>query len=259
MIQKAPDLREIYVWEMPVRFFHWINACVIVGLCITGYLIGSPLPIQSAAAPANQYWFGTIRFIHFVLAFIFIINFLIRVYWLFAGNAFARWRNYFPLRKIQWIRLYETLKVEALLTSPKPQYEIGHNSLAATTYGALFILIILQGFTGMMLYSVASNAFWAPMFTSMLIFFDGFFPIRTLHHWFMWGFILFAIVHVYLVFYNDYVQQNGVTSSMIGGWKFIPKEIVLDYEREINLQKEIEILKKEVKLKRKRLDLKKRL
>mgnify|MGYP000833158022 FL=1 len=37
--------------------------------------------------------------------------------------------------------------------------------------------------------------------------------------------ILFAIVHIYLVFYHDYIEQRGETSSIIGGWKFIEEEI----------------------------------
>ncbi len=36
----------------------------------------------------------------------------------------------------------------------------------------------------------------------------------------MWFFIVFAVIHVYLVFYNDYVEARGVISSMSGGWKF---------------------------------------
>jgi len=28
------------------------------------------------------------------------------------------------------------------------------------------------------------------------------------------------LIHVYLVFYHDYVEGRGTTSSMIGGWKF---------------------------------------
>ena len=34
-----------------------------------------------------------------------------------------------------------------------------------------------------------------------------------------------AIVHIYLVFYHDYIEQRGETSSIIGGWKFIEEEI----------------------------------
>ena len=36
------DYRRVYVWEIPVRAYHWINAIVLVVLCITGYLIGAP-------------------------------------------------------------------------------------------------------------------------------------------------------------------------------------------------------------------------
>ncbi len=37
-------------------------------------------------------------------------------------------------------------------------------------------------------------------------------------------FILFVVIHVYLVFYHDYVEGRGETSSMVGGWKFIEEE-----------------------------------
>jgi len=52
----------------------------------------------------------------------------------------------------------------------------------------------------------------------------GDFAVRQWHHLFLWVFILFSIVHVYLVFYHDYVEGRGVISSMAGGWKFIEKE-----------------------------------
>jgi len=32
------------------------------------------------------------------------------------------------------------------------------------------------------------------------------------------------MIHMYLVFYHDYVEGRGVTSSMVGGWKFIERE-----------------------------------
>jgi Ni/Fe-hydrogenase 1 B-type cytochrome subunit len=36
----------------------------------------------------------------------------------------------------------------------------------------------------------------------------------------MWFFVVFVIIHVYLVFYHDYVEGRGTTSSMVGGYKF---------------------------------------
>jgi Ni/Fe-hydrogenase 1 B-type cytochrome subunit len=32
------------------------------------------------------------------------------------------------------------------------------------------------------------------------------------------------------VFYNDYIERRGVTSSIIGGWKFIEEEIAAKEE-----------------------------
>ena len=37
-----------YVYEAPVRLWHWINAACILVLAVTGYLIGSPLEIGRA-------------------------------------------------------------------------------------------------------------------------------------------------------------------------------------------------------------------
>ena len=244
MIQRNPSLREIYVWQLPVRIFHWTNALAIVGLCITGYIIGYPPAIQHATPPSDNYWFGIVRFIHFICAMLFIVNFLVRIYWFFVGNKFSKWYNYIPLTKKQWRGIRETLKIDVLLLSPKPVYDIGHNPLAATTYGGLFFVMVLQILTGMMMFAPQSNAFWAPFFNKMLIYFNGFFVIRTVHHWLMWIFILFAIVHIYLVFYHDYIEKNGIASSMIGGWKFIPTTIAEDYIAEETAKENLRKLKK---------------
>ena len=34
------------------------------------------------------------------------------------------------------------------------------------------------------------------------------------------------LVHVYLVFYHDYIERNGIASSIIGGWKFADNQLV---------------------------------
>jgi Ni/Fe-hydrogenase 1 B-type cytochrome subunit len=39
----------------------------------------------------------------------------------------------------------------------------------------------------------------------------------------MWAFLVFTVIHIYLVFYHDYVEGHGVMSSIVGGWKFMEK------------------------------------
>ena len=43
----------VYVYEAPVRIWHWINAAAITVLAITGYFIGVPLPTMPGEASDN--------------------------------------------------------------------------------------------------------------------------------------------------------------------------------------------------------------
>jgi len=92
--------KEEYVWQLPVRFYHWINALCVVILAITGYLIGRPIAISSGAEASFGYWFGTVRFVHFVTAFVFFFNFVFRIYWGFVGNKYAHWENFIPFKTL---------------------------------------------------------------------------------------------------------------------------------------------------------------
>ena len=83
--------KRVYVWELPVRIFHWINVLSITTLAITGFIIADPPAIMSNLEASESYWFGTVRFIHFGTAYIFFFNMILRVYWSFVGNRFSSW------------------------------------------------------------------------------------------------------------------------------------------------------------------------
>jgi Ni/Fe-hydrogenase 1 B-type cytochrome subunit len=223
-------IREVYVWQLPVRFYHWINALCIVVLSVTGYLIGAPLAIASGGEASFGYWFGTIRFIHFVAAFVFFFNFLFRLYWGFVGNQFARWDNFIQLRKKQWQEILQVLKIDILQLKDKPIPSIGHNALASLTYFITFLAFALQSLTGFGLYAAMSQSWFPKLFAWIVPLLGGDLQTRNIHHILMWVFILFAVIHVYLVFYHDYVERRGVTSSMIGGWKFIEESDLKETE-----------------------------
>ncbi len=220
----AASYRRVYVWELPVRFYHWLNAVCVVVLIITGYLIGNPLAITYSAEAYQQYWFGTVRFIHFVTAFVFFFNFLFRIYWGFVGNQYARWHNFIPFKKAQFKELGEVLKVDILQAKAKGIVSIGHNMLAGLTYFLSFLAFMFQVCTGFALYSSMSSSFLPQMFAWVIPLMGGDFAVRQWHHMFMWFFVVFTIIHVYLVFYHDYVEGRGTTSSIVGGWKFEREE-----------------------------------
>lgn len=217
------QISRVYVWQLPVRFYHWINALSVVVLVITGYLIGSPPALQSGSEASFGYWFGTVRFVHFLAAFLFFFNFVYRIYWGFAGNRYARWQNFIPYRKEQLDEVKEVLKVDIFQRSVKPLESVGHNAMAGITYFISFIAFLFQCITGFGMYAAMSKA-TLPMFFAWIVpVMGGDFAVRQWHHAMMWFFVLFSMIHVYLVFYHDYVEARGVTSSMVGGWKFVEK------------------------------------
>ena len=223
------ELRRVYVWELPVRVYHWVNALCIVVLGVTGFMIGRPITLAGPTQEASfGYFFGWVRFIHFGAAFVFFFNFLARIYWGFVGNQFARWDNFLPLsrRKLaeQINEAIDVIRIEVMQAKIRPVQSIGHNSLASGTYFATFLVFLFQSATGFALYAGTSD-FWLPnLFTWVVPLMGGDFAVRQWHHVAMWFFVVFAMVHVYLVFYHDYVEGRGVTSSMVGGWKFIERK-----------------------------------
>ena len=212
--------RRVYVWELPVRLYHWVNAVCVVALGVTGYLIGKPLAISYSSEAYQQYWFGWVRFIHFVTAFVFFFNFLVRIYWGFVGNDFARWTNFIPFTKAQFREISEVLKVDVLQTKIRGLISLGHNALAGLIYFLSFLVFLFQAITGFALYSSMSDSFFPRLFAWITPLMGGDFAVRQWHHVFMWFFVVFVIIHVYLVFYHDYVEGRGTTSSMVGGYKF---------------------------------------
>ena len=222
---KGRTLRRVFVWELPVRIFHWLNAAAIMVLCATGYLIGNPPAMMSSAEASYRFFFGTIRFLHFAAAYIFVFNFLFRIYWGFVGNKYAQWRNFIPTSRRYFDEIRKVIQIDIFLKRRTEHLSVGHNALAGFMYFIVFIVSGIMAVTGFGLLSDMSSWWFPKLFAWVPAFMGGDFAVRDWHHALMWFFVLFTIVHVYLVFYHDYVEGRGEISSMGGGWKFIEEEV----------------------------------
>lgn len=218
-------LRRVYVWEQPVRIYHWLNALVLLALIVTGFYIANPLALQSKTEASFMYTMGWFRYIHFIAAYLFFFNFLFRLYWGFVGNKYANWKQFIPTSKRFIKEIWHVIKIDILMMKGKEHISIGHNALAGFIYFFTFIAFLVQCLTGFGLYASMSD-WWLPrLFNWVPALFGGDIVTRQVHHWSMWFFILFVVIHVYLVFYHDYVEGRGEISSMGGGWKFIEDEV----------------------------------
>jgi len=227
-------VRRVFVFSVSVRIFHWINAIAITLLIATGLIMANPPAIQQGHEASFGFWFGTVRFIHFATAYIFTAAFVYRIYLMFAGNQYERWRNFVPTSWQYFKEIGEVIRFDVLLKKNAKHFALGHNALAGFSYLVIFIFMLIMVLTGFALYSNMSTAWFPHLFTWVTSLLGGDIMVRIVHHVSMWVFILFIIIHVYLVFYHDYVEGRGETSSIVGGWKFCNEDLLEEHLKHEN-------------------------
>lgn len=127
-----------YVWEFPIRAFHWINFICILGLILTGFLIGNPPSILSELEASQQFWFGYIRMIHFILGYVWTFNFIFRIYWGFIGSEQAKWKNWNPFSRDKKEEFVDVLKADIVLSKLERKTSLEHNPVAILAIGSSF-------------------------------------------------------------------------------------------------------------------------
>jgi Ni/Fe-hydrogenase 1 B-type cytochrome subunit len=149
---RQPEYQEYPAWDVPTRLFHWINALAVLGLIATGLeiLTGNLLGLSPEGKIA-------LKSVHVLLGYVMGVNLLWRFVWAFFGNRYARWRSILPggAGFAGASRAY----VASFLTG-EPQQYIGHNPLARIGVTLLFLLLLVQMTTGLIL--AGSDLFWPP-------------------------------------------------------------------------------------------------
>ena len=222
----AGPLEPVYVYEAPVRLWHWVMMVAMFVLAGTGYLIGSPPPAIGGEA-AFTYMFGYIRMTHFIAAMVFAIAFLVRIYWAFVGNHSSRALFIVPVWSGSWWRGLFDQMLYYLFLKKESKLWVGHNPLAQFAMfamyalGAIFIII-----TGLALYSEQWG--WGSLPMSLMgwvfVLFGDPQMVRTLHHLAMWYLVLFAVVHMYMVFREDIMSGESVIGTMTNGIRMFKRE-----------------------------------
>ncbi|PTQ51664.1 MAG: [Ni,Fe] uptake hydrogenase, cytochrome b subunit [Brockia lithotrophica] len=217
----------VYVWELPVRVWHWINAFSIFTLFVTGVYIGNPFvfPVPLIPGEAANFFMGWVRIVHFITGFVFAVAWVGRLYWLIWGNRYAA-EN--PFSKEFWLGMWETFKFYLFLPNRKRHY-VGHNPLAMFSYYALGVMSLIMVLTGFfMLFEPQLDTTWGKLVSWQFKVFGDAFTIRSIHHVVAWLIMIFVMVHVYMAIRDDFMERSGTLSSIFTGWKTVPKEAVVE-------------------------------
>lgn len=214
----------VYVWEAPVRLWHWVMMVAMFVLMGTGYLIGNPL-FSVIGEAHNQYWFGYVRFLHFAAGYVFAIFLVLRIYWAFVGNKYAREIFLVPFSLLTakfWKGLIDDILFYLYLKREPGSYE-GHNPLAAVAMFFMYLLgSIFMIVTGFALYGEGTGmGTWQYRFFTSWVepIFGNPQNIHTWHRVGMWYLIIFSMFHIYMVMRQDVFTNETIVSTMINGWR----------------------------------------
>jgi Ni/Fe-hydrogenase 1 B-type cytochrome subunit len=209
----------IFVWEAPVRVWHWLMVVTMVAMIITGYLIGRPLE-SNMGDTWSTYQLGYIRLIHFLAGFAFTALFIYRAFWAIWGNRYAHQIFLPPFWSPKfYIGIWNQGLYYLFFKKSAPEYA-GHNPLAAAAMFGFFIvgsvLIIVTGFA---LYGQAYGAgsFYDCLTGWVIPLFGDSQAVRTTHHVLMYVFLLFMVAHLYMASREDIMGGATEMSAITNG------------------------------------------
>jgi Ni/Fe-hydrogenase b-type cytochrome subunit len=219
------DHQRVYLWHWPIRAMHWIAAACVVTLVVTGLYIGRPYFVTSGQA-SDHFLMGRIRFAHFAAAGILVATGILRVYWLFMGNKYERWRALFPVTRQDWSNLWKLVKGYLFVNADEAPEYLGHNPLQQFSYTGIYVLAVLQVVTGFYLYGLHDTGgliFAAFGWVGPLL--GGAQVVRFFHHVFTWFWLIFLPIHIYLAIRSDVVHRQASITSMISGQRFVRSDV----------------------------------
>ncbi len=210
---------KIKVWGVLLRLYHWTLVLSIVALVATGFYINNPW--TNTTLEGSVAWpMATMRYIHFLAGYCFTAAILVRLFLLLFGNRQERIMDFLPITPRNIKNLFATVKCYLYIGNEHDE-RLGHNVLAGTTYLLTFVLALLQLVAGFFLL-FPEAVFWQGLGGAL---FETQQQARFIHHLLMWYFLIFALVHIYLVIWNDLRSSEGLISSIFTGNKFKPGKV----------------------------------
>lgn len=147
------EYREWAVWDRTTRWFHWINVLCVLALVGIGLVI-----LNAGALDISNDGKVLLKQTHVWIGYLFLINLLWRFVWAFLGNSHARWSAFLPGGRgyLNALRGYV-----ASFISGRPEVYLGHNPAGRLAIGLMFLLLLIQGVTGLVL--AGTDIFYPPL------------------------------------------------------------------------------------------------
>ena len=225
-------------WSPSVRWFHWINVLCVISLIFVGLMMlyKKDLGITSLEAKIG------LKELHVIIGYIFATNLLIRLFFALTGTTSARFSAFIPGKGfIQNLKNYRIS-----LKAGNPQQFIGHNPLGKLAVTALFTLLIIMVFSGLI--RAGTDIYYPPFGSTVASYLaeDGVepssllpyqkegvdkekmaslkafkSPIGKIHLFTAYFLMLLIIIHIAVVIRAEMKEGDRLISSMFSGKKMM--------------------------------------
>jgi cytochrome b len=186
-----------------------------------------------------------LKTVHVYIGYIFVINLVWRLIWGFIGGKYSRWKMILPFGKDYFRSLREYI---TSVKSGEPPTYLGHNPVARLMVGLLFLLLITQAITGLVL---AGTDVYMPPFGDRVVEYIATVdenqnrtgeihagykdnidetsyqkmrsirkPIVTTHYYVFFLLLAAVFMHILAVIVTEVKEKNAIVSAMITGKKY---------------------------------------
>lgn len=175
---------KVYVWDLPVRLFHWLLVASVIGAFITAKIGGNAM-----------IWHGRLG-----LAILGLLTF--RIVWGFVGSTYVRF-------------LHFVRGPRAILAYLRGQWQgQGHNPLGALSVLGLLGILLAQAITG--LFANDDIAFYG--YLASLVETERSSEITGIHHLLEKVLMLLVALHIGAIAFYAHVRKHNLVKPMISGW-----------------------------------------
>ncbi len=185
-------IRRVYVWDLPVRLFHWALAGLMITLYVTAELMDDAIETHALAG------YGVLILV------------LFRLLWGFVGGSHARFRDF--------VRGPVTaLRYAGALFSTRPPFVPGHNPLGGWMVLALLAALLTQA--GLGLFSNDDILFDGPL--RDLVSKEVSDRLTGLHHDLFYVLAAMIGLHIAAVVFHR-LKGESLTPALFTGYKTLP-------------------------------------
>jgi cytochrome b len=192
--ESKPALHRLFVWELPIRLFHWAMVLLMILLYLS-------IEVMDNVDRHAQLGYAMLALV------------LFRIVWGFVGGTYARFKDFLhsPVNVIQYAKT---------LLDSRPDPIPGHNPL-----GGWMVLVLILGFLAQAVMGLFSNddiLFDGPL--RDLVSKEVSDTLTGLHEQLFNVLLLLVALHIAAVIYHKVRKGENLVPAMFTGYKELPAE-----------------------------------